>query len=197
MEIKKIPGIDIATNEYDLSKVVIVGESGKEYRPTIKLAAGRMAKWEATWLKAKYGQTPTEIFKQIMVMIEHCRKNDLYEVSVQLYKQVEGIGRIADMRPNPLLELSALFCNTADEDIADITDEEIKAKIVDWRYYDAEALFLLAGLLTPALLKDYVDSMVDISAVVEALKKQQLQMMKDEHESKKEKLPSTKTRQSK
>ena len=194
MKIKSVPGVDIAGNKIDMSAVVIVGESGKVYRPTMKLTAGRLAAWESSWYKAKHGLTARDGLKSWLEVREWMKKSDFYEAGVLIAKEIDVTARIADMKTNPILVLLCYFINTDVEDLSEIDDEMIAEKMHDIRYYDTDHLFLLAGTLMPALPRDYVESKIDISIIMEMAKKMQTEMLaKESDPNESESKPSTTT----
>ena len=182
MEIKPIPGIDIVKNTIDFGAISLIGESGKVYRPTMKLAAGRLCEWEAAWYKAKHGMAAQDGFKSWIEVKEWLKKGDMYEAGQIVGKEVDVTARIADRKPNPILELVMFFLNSPDEDISDIDEELIKAKLHDLRHYDSDGLFILAGTLIPALPRDYIENKVDILLIMELVKKMQIENLQKETE---------------
>lgn len=182
MEIKPIPGIDIIKNTIDFSAIVLIGESGKHYRPTMKLAAGRLCEWECAWFKAKHGMAAQDSFKSWLEVKEWLKKGDVYEAGIIVGKEIDITARIADKKPNPILELVMYFLNTPDEDISYIDEEIVKEKLHDLRYYDSDALFILAGTLIPALPRDYIENKVDILLIIELVKKMQVENLQKETE---------------
>lgn len=185
MEIKRVPGVDIANNEIDLSAVVLTGISGKIYKPTTRMAAGRLAAWEAMWLKAQHRMPPNKIFKSLVELREHLKKTDIYEASLITGKLLDPVAAIADGLNDPMLELVCCYLNTDDEDVSLLDQETVDAKLADLRYYDSEDLFILAGALTPALLKDYAENKINFFDIMTKVKETQISQLVEE--AKKEK----------
>jgi hypothetical protein len=183
MEIKSIPGIDIVKNAIDFGAIILTGESGKTYRPTMKLSAGRLCEWEAAWYKAKHGMAAQDVFKSWIEVKDWLKKGDMYEAGLIVGKEIDVTARIADRKPNPILELVMFFLNTADEDTATIDEELITEKLHDLRYYDSDGLFILAGTLIPALPRDYIENKVDILLIMELVKKMQIENLAKENEA--------------
>lgn len=186
MEIKPVPGIDLVKNTIDFGAIILTGESGKTYRPTMKLTAGRLSGWEEAWFKAKHGMAAQDIFKTLLDIrgwLKTPGGADCHEISQIVGKEIDVTARIADRKPNPILELVMFFLNTADEDVSSIDEELIKEKLHDLRYYDSDGLFILAGTLIPALPRDYIENKVDILLIMELVKKMQIENLAKETEA--------------
>jgi hypothetical protein len=164
---KKVPGLK--PDSVDITDLTLEGLSGRLYKPAT-LTAGRIPAWEKAWLRAQWGMNPQEIFRTLLNVAEHLKRNNIYDASVKCHALLEGIARITDEKPHWMLELFCCFFNYEGEDITKLDEAMIKEKYEDLKHYDSSDLFLLAGMLMPSFLKDYSENKKTISDNLKELK---------------------------
>lgn len=110
--------------------------NGKEYTVVTGMSIERFMKYQELEIEAAYGLSVAEMIKKHSEAITLLNSLKFVDAAVLLSNMANGINKMRS-RVHPIFRLCALFINTKDEDATTITEEQIEAKINDWK---AEAI---------------------------------------------------------
>ena len=139
--------------------------NGKTYHIEQRISVDRKMRVDAIVMELAAGVRPAEQFNHLKRMYDKVNAGKIADVAVDLYKLMEGLKAWQD-RKDPILELCAMYINHTDEDRRTISDEQIKAKIADWREAGIDYSFfsLVAHSLLGGQMKTWAENFLASSA---------------------------------
>lgn len=143
--------------EIDTAKSFIEGKSGKKYFFTKGISVGRKTAYSYYENHVYFGNQASDTFKNIKrVLEEDLAKNvNFAQAAHRLYNILEGIGTVADKRPDAVMFMAAIFFNEEGEDLSKWDEEEAKKKIDDWADINWLSFFQFVCLTVPGLMADF------------------------------------------
>ena len=104
---------------------------GRHFEVTESLSFVRYRESQKIMLEFGFSQSFQDIFNNLTSAIDYYNKMKYYEMSIVIYKTMEGIKTISE-KDDPALRLCALFINEKDEDPAKFSEAMMKSKIDCW-----------------------------------------------------------------
>ena len=104
---------------------------GRHFEVTESLSFVRYRESQKIMLEFGFSSSFQDVYNNLMAAVDYFNKMKYYEMSIVLYKTLEGIKIITD-KDNPSLRLCALFINEKDEDPTKFSEAMMKSKIDCW-----------------------------------------------------------------
>lgn len=106
--------------------------NGKEYFIEGSLTIERYAQFQILEKELAYGLTTKGMYDELNQLLKLMNKLMFVDCAIRLNNLVRGVSKLEEREP-VVLKICALYCNTADENRAVITDDMISQKIQDWK----------------------------------------------------------------
>lgn len=127
----------------DFTKTSFIA-NGKEYFIESGLSISRFCEYQILEKEAAFSTSFSGMFKDLRDIYDLMNSIKFVEASVKLDNLMSGVSKLQEKEPT-LLKMAALFINTANEDRATITADQITRKIEDWSHeYDVRDFFNFA-----------------------------------------------------
>lgn len=131
-----------------------VGKSGNVYKVQQTLTAGRYPELLICQEKLKYNRPIEESWEMINKAVELQNKMQFVDSSAILVNLRDGVLDVQKARSHVFMTC-ALFCNTDNENIAEVNIDKLDEKIADWEEYAYDDFFTLVGTMFPFYFKVY------------------------------------------
>jgi hypothetical protein len=145
----------------------------KEYRVSQSISMDRMMKFEELQCGVAYGHTFIEVHDRLAQLKGHLQKANFVDAAVVLNNLMEALhpDNASAKKRHYVLQICALFLNSADEDVKEWREDIIDAKIDDWLKagVDYRDFFVLAVSLVPDLLTVLNETFQTISQMEQAI----------------------------
>lgn len=157
----------------ELTANSFTANSGKEYIIYSSVSTGRFPILEKYIIELNNGVSPSAYRIELNDAIESVNSMKFVDAAVRLSNMRDGVARIENMVPHPVLMICSLFICTKDEDQSRWSDAEALDKISDWAGVDM-AFFLTSAkrFLTRFLSGSSIDSLSTLVQAQEATKKE-------------------------
>lgn len=138
--------------------------NGKTYYMEDELSIDRYITMQGFTIQLGFGVTYEEMQKNWLKQYEYLNAMDFMNASVSAYNMVQGISKIYSNEPM-ILKYCALYFNTREEDRGTITEEQISAKINDWKKegLGIDGFFVFSLLKVKGLAENYQSSIQTVS----------------------------------
>lgn len=128
---------------------------GKKFFVTDSLSFVRWRILQKISLEFGYSATFEQMFDNLKSAVASYDKHEYFNMSVTLYKIMEGIKNLED-KDDPALRICGLFVNEENEDPTVYSDALIQAKIDCWaKEISVDSFFYLAASLIPGWMPAY------------------------------------------
>lgn len=137
--------------------------NGKTYVVHESISIDRWMKLEKMGPEITYGYTFDNFFKLLKDLWGHIQRMEFGMASVLLYNMMNGVKNVTDDKLHIALKQCCLFMNVEGEDLADITDAQMRVKIADWKLegISINSFFLFAINFIPGFIAAYKESSQD------------------------------------
>lgn len=139
----------------DFSKEKYFECGGKKFYIRESLSFTRYKEMQKIMVEFGFSATFDDIFKKLKESVESYNKLDFFNMSVTIYKILEGVKDI-QTKDDPALRLCALFIDEENEDPTKYDESQMKAKIDCWgSELEVGPFFYLATSLVPTWMYAY------------------------------------------
>ncbi len=128
----------------DFSANSFVSPSGKKYIIYPTLSTARFEVFERMQIEMEYGVSLSAFRKEVSDTYDLLNKAKPADAAVKLYNMVNGLSRIENKQPHPLLLICTLFICEESEDQSTWNEAEAAEKVTDWSGVDI-AFFLASA----------------------------------------------------
>lgn len=128
----------------ELSANSFVSPSGKKYIVYPTLSTARFEVFERMQIEMEYGVSLSAFRKEVSDTYDLLNKAKPADAAVKLYNLVNGVSRVENKQPHPLLLICTLFICEETEDQATWNEAEAAEKVADWSGVDI-AFFLASA----------------------------------------------------
>lgn len=147
--------------------------NGKRYHISETISFARYQKAQELIIQAGYGAGFSEIFVNLRKAYDMLNASKPADAAVIIYNIMYGITEL-EKKKNPALMLSALYVNYEGEDMTDVDENRLQAKIDDWAMeYDVSFFYSLGINIIPGLIPAYEIASKDFSQKINLKKEKQ------------------------
>jgi len=119
----------------------------RHFEVSESLSFARYRESQKIMLEFGFSASFQDVYNNLNAGVDYFNKMKYYEMSIVLYKTLEGIKNIME-KDDPALRLCALFINEKDEDVTKFSEAMMKSKIDCWaEELEVSPFFYLAASL--------------------------------------------------
>ena len=138
--------------------------SGKKYIVYPPITAHRFEVFERLQVEMEHLTSLSGFRDEIAATYELLNKSKPADAAVKINNLLNGVARIQNGQPHPLLMICSLFICTADENQAEWNEAEAQEKVNDWASVDIAFFLASAKRLLTRYMNDYATDFLNTLA---------------------------------